>query len=160
MRFTLIKDIRKESAMKPILNGLLLFTFAYLIFDIFVTEGTLGLLPHSIEKTLFGDEENFLDPITQTQFLEYIHMQIFFIMMLLLTLSAVFARLSSKKIFSLLTINMAMMAALLTLLTLALTYLVSPYFLVPYVFTFFVWHISALFMTLYSLWALNFEASI
>ena len=105
MRFTLIKDIKRDNSMKPILNGLLLFTLLYLVSDIFVTYHSFGLFAEQLRTTLFGNEEEFIDPMSQALFLEYIHTQIFFMMMLLLTLSAVFARLCSKKRYMLLFIN-------------------------------------------------------
>lgn len=160
MRFTLIKDITQDKAMRPILNGLLLFTLAYLTLDFIVTNTSLGLTNNSIRVTLLGSEEDFIDPMSKALFLEYIHMQIFFIMMLLLTLSAVFARISNKKLFSLLLINTTMSTALLTLLLLILSFYTMPSLIPLYLISFYLWHIGAIIMTLYSLWGLNFETSI
>ena len=160
MRFTLIKDIKKDTTMGPILNGLLIFTLAYLILDVIVTSSTLGLFFSELTTTLFGDEEEFLDPLSEVLFLEHIHKQIFFMMMILLTLSAVFARVSNKKSYSLLLINTTMLSGLSTLITLILGYYFSTLFVHLYVVSFFLWHLGALVMTLYSLWSLNFEKSL
>ena len=160
MRFTLIKDIKKDRAMRPILNGLLLFTLAYLTLDFIVTNTSLGLTTDTIKVTLLGSEEDFIDPMSESLFLEYIHMQIFFLMMILLTLSAVFARVSNKKTFSLLLINSTMSAALVMLLLLILSFYTTSSFIPLYLISFYLWHIGAIIMTLYSLWSLNFEKSI
>ena len=146
--------------MKPILSGLLLFTLIYLLSDIYFTKLSLGLLSEQIQTTLFGDVDEFLDPISRASFLEYIHMQIFFMMMLVLTLSTVYIRMTNKKTYSLVVVNLLMMSALLTLLTLGLSYFLNAVFINFYVFTFFTWHIVALYMSLSSLWSLNFAKSI
>ena len=160
MRFTLIKDIRQDNSMKPILNGLLIFTLIYLLADIFVTYSSLGLFEEAIKTTLFGDEEEFLDPMSKSIFLEYIHAQIFFMMMLLLTLSAVYARVSNKKTHSILLINIVMISGLLTLISLGVSYFIKAQLIQLYIASFFTWHTTAFYMSSYSLWALNFEKSI
>ena len=146
--------------MKPILSGLLLFALIYLLSDIYVTKLSLGLFSEQIHTTLFGNVEEFLDPISRAFFLEYIHMQIFFMMMLVLTLSTVYIRMTNKKTYSLVVVNLLMISALLTLLTLSLSYFLNAVFINFYVFTFFTWHIVALYMSLSSLWSLNFAKSI
>lgn len=155
MRFTLIKDLKKDRAMRPILSGLLLFMLLYIIADIVVKQQTIGLSSDAVALTLYGNAEEFLDPITESVFLESLHAEVFFLMMILLTLSAVFVRLRSQKRFSLLLLNITMSSALLALITLALSYFFSASFINFYVATFFLWHIGSLLMILLSLWSLN-----
>ena len=154
MRFTLIKDIKKDRAMRPILATLLAFMFLYLLADIFVKEAGFGLFYVELSSTLFGNEEEFLEPITRASFLEFIHAEIFFIMMLLLTLSAVFVRLSNKSNTTLLVLNLVTLSALSSLIFLALSYFYLAFFLYLYIYTFFIWHLGACYMVLYSLWKL------
>ena len=160
MRFTLIKDLAKDRSMKPIINGLLLFTLIYLVSDFYVSNATIGLSFEAVKNTLYGNMDEFLDPISEAIFLEYIHAQIFFMMMILLTLSAIFARLTKQTSFSILIINVLMISALSTLLTLGLSYFSSEEFITPYTTLFGLWHIVALYMILHSLWGLNFAKSI
>ncbi|MDF1883531.1 hypothetical protein JHD49_06215 [Sulfurimonas sp. SAG-AH-194-C21] len=160
MRFTLIKDLKEDMAMKPLLNGLLLFILLYFIADFFVVNASLGLLHEDIKMTLFGNADEFVDPMDKSVFLEYIHGQIFFIMMILLTLSTVYVRLCSIKRYSIIVINTLMLSALLTLISLFLSYFYTPNLLNLYVVSFFIWHILAFIMALHSLWNLNFATSI
>lgn len=152
MRFTLIKDLKKDTTMKPILVGLLLFTLLYLISDIFVKESSFGISIDTVNTSLFGNEEEFIDPLSKSSFLEFWHMQIFFMMMILLTLSAVFVRLVSKA--KLLLLNLLMISALLSLVSLFGAFFLSGAFVQIYVVTFFAWHIFAIYMILASLWSL------
>jgi hypothetical protein len=140
--------------MRPILSGLLLFMLLYIVADIVVKQQTIGLSSDAVALTLYGNAEEFLDPITESVFLESLHAEVFFLMMILLTLSAVFVRLRSQKRFSLLLLNITMSSALLALITLALSYFFSAIFINFYVATFFLWHIGSLLMILLSLWSL------
>ncbi|MDQ7069016.1 MAG: hypothetical protein Q9M40_14205 [Sulfurimonas sp.] len=108
--------------------------YYYFLAEAFIDYNSFGLLYEQINTTLFGDEENFLEPISQASFLEYIHTKIFFMMMILLTLSAVYIRLNtgSSKLFWL---NMMMINALFMLLALALSYFTHSLFIYLYILT-------------------------
>ena len=160
MRFTLIKDLKQDSLMKPILSGLLIFTLLYLVSDIVVKYFSFGIFPDAINLTLFGDEEQFLDPLTKSSFLEFWHMEIFFIMMILLTLSAVFIRLASDDIHKIVIINLVMLLSIISLISILLAFFISKSFVEIYAVSFLSWHILAMYMALYSLWALYNEKSI
>jgi len=160
VRFTLVKDLKKDKTMRPILNGLTLFTLLYLITDIFVKHSSFGVFARDVSLTLFGSEEEFIDPLTQASFLEFWHMEIFFMMMILLTLSAVYIRLSQKSSLRLFILNIVMIFAISSLLSLVLSYFVSPLFVYLYTFSYLLWHIVAIYMSLYSLWYLNYDSSI
>lgn len=155
MRFTLIKDLKNESSMRWILNLLLLFSSLYIAADIFVKYISFGVSISSVKATLFGSEEEFLDPITQGVFLEIIHTEIFFIMMLLLTLSTLFIRLFHPSKVALIVLNIAMISALLSLISLGASFYISALFVPLYILCFYLWHLSALYMSLGSLWRLN-----
>ena len=157
MRFTLIKDLKQDTMMKPILSGLLIFTLLYLISDIFVKSSSFGIFEEMIKATLLGNESEFLDPITTSAFLEFWHMEIFFIMMILLTLSAVFIRLSGAKGFNIIIVNAVMISALISLVALGFSFFVNAAFVQLYVFSFFTWHICAVYMSLYSLLKLYYD---
>jgi len=161
LRFTLIKDIRKDNSMSSILNALLLFTFIYLISDLFVSSTTIGFSNLEIQTTLYGNEEEFLEPITLSSFLEYIHTKIFFMMMTLLTLSAVYLRLMKATSLAIYMVNIVMLSALVTIITLSIIFFLHYSSLLNlYILFFILWHIFALYMTLHSLWKLNYATSL
>ena len=153
MRFTLIKDLKQDQMMKPILSGLLLFTFLYLLSDILVKHYSFGVSIHDVTLSLFGNEDEFLDPMSKASFLEHWHIEIFFIMMILLSLSAVFIRLCTSKI-NMLILNVTLIASILSIISLALAYFVSQGFITIYVVSFFIWHLFAIYMSIASLWNL------
>lgn len=151
MKFTIIKDLKQDSMMKPILSGLLFFTLLYLLSDFFVKYNSLGIFPHAIHLSLFGNKEEFLDPINEVSFLEFWHMEIFFMMMIIFTLSTVYIRLSKASKSAIVVVNIMMISAITSLISLVFSYYFSSNFINIYVVTFFIWHILALFSSLYSL---------
>lgn len=139
--------------MSIILKGFLFFILLYIVSDVFVMKSGFGISTEAVNSTLFGNEEAYIDPINEASFLEFWHTQIFFIMMILLTLSAVFIRVA-KKSRNILT-NALMISALASLVSLPLTYYISGFFVHVYISTYFLWHIMAVYMILYSFWKLN-----
>ncbi len=154
MKFTLVKDIKGDTLMRPLLSGLLFFILLFLSADIFLKDEQIGLTPTHLAQTLFGNEEEYIEPVTEHFLLELMHSDIFFMMMTLLTLSAVYARLCQNKSMRMININAMMISALLSVLFLPLAYYASAHFILPYILAFYSWHILALFMALISLYYL------
>lgn len=140
--------------MRPLLGGLLSFILLFLTADIFLKSDHIGLTPTHLTQTLFGNEEEYIEPISEHFLLELMHSDIFFMMMTLLTLSSVYARLCQNPKIRMVNINAVMIAALLTTLFLPLAYYLSAQFILPYIIAFYSWHILALFMSVASLYYL------
>lgn len=153
----MIKDLKSDSAMRPILSGLLLFILLYLIADFFVKNSSIGLFSDALTLSLLGNADEFLDPISEAYFLELLHAETFFLMMILLTLSTVYIRLYSKAKLSLLLLNITMATAITSLIALGLSFYLSISFINVYVISFFIWHTGAIVMSLLSYWRLYFD---
>jgi len=151
VRFTLVKNLKKDRQMSTILIGLLSAILLYLLVDFFVKYFTIGLTPDALKLSLFGNEEEFVDPMGISSFLEFWHTEIFFIMMILLTLSAIYIRSVSQVKHYKFTLNLVMSSAIVSLVSLPLAYYVSESFVYLYVFTYFLWHLGAIKMSLRSL---------
>jgi len=153
VKFTLINNIQKDEAMSLILKGFLVFILLYLISDILVMNSNFGISIESVNITLFGDEDEYIDPLNEAAFLEFWHTQIFFIMMILLTLNTIFIRVAKRSRNTL--TNLLMISALASLIFLPLAFYISASFVALYIMTFFTWHIVAIYMIFYSFWKLN-----
>lgn len=151
MKFTLIKDLRQDRMMRPILSGLLFFTILYLLTDILVKYNSIGISPDSVKSTFFGNEEEFLEAMSQASFLEFWHTDIFFIMMVVFTLSVIYIRLTKASKTAIIFVNIMMVSAILSLISIALSYFFSSNFINIYLGTFFIWHLVALFSSFHSL---------
>ena len=140
--------------MRPLLGGLLVFILLFLTADIALKNDQIGLTPTQLSQTLFGNEEEYVTPITEHFLLELMHADIFFMMMTLLTLSAVYARLCQNERIRNFNIHTTMITALLSILFLALAYYLSELFIFPFIISFYSWHFLALIMALASLYYL------
>lgn len=146
--------------MKNILQFLLFFILLYLTANLLVKAFSFGLTLDSVALTLFGSEENFIDPLSQASFLEYIHTEIFFIMMVSFTLSAVYIRVATKKLINAPLVSLLMLSGLSSILTLGLAYFVTSKAIVFYLGSFYLWNFLLAYMTLYGLWRLFFAKSL
>lgn len=141
--------------MRPLLSGLMLFTGAFLVADIFLKDQHIGLSIKTISQTLYGNEELFAEPVSEHFVLELLHSDIFFMMMVLLTLSAVYARLCPFKRVAVVVINIAMLAGLSDIVLFALAYFRGSAYIFPWLGAFWIWHAAALFMAAASMLYLN-----
>jgi hypothetical protein len=116
---------------------------------------SFGVLPSMVHQTLYGNEGEYLDPISLASFLEFWHMEIFFIMMILLTLSAVYGRLCENTYTDLIVMNITFMSSIISLIALGLAFYVEELFVSLYSFGFLIWHLFAIYMVLNSLWKLH-----
>jgi hypothetical protein len=153
VKFTLINNIQKDSAMSLILKGFLVFMLLYLISDVLVMNSSFGISVETVNTTLFGNEEEYIDPINEASFLEFWHTEIFFIMMILLTLTAVFIRVAKRS--RIILTNILMISAITSLISLPLAFYMSNIFVNVYITTYFIWHLMAIYMIFYSFWKLN-----
>ena len=156
MRFVLIKDLKQDRSMRPMINFLLAFILLFVIFSPVVQNTTIGLYESKVHTTFFGNEEEFLDPINSDYFLEYLHTQIFLVMMTMITLSAIFVRLSRNIFVTKLLVIITNTAALVFLASLALGYYLSPLFVPLYLLSYYLWLGGAVFMIAQSFVRLNF----
>lgn len=154
MKFTLIKDLKKDRVMKPIISSVLIFSILFIASDLFVKHNGFGITPASIELSVYGDEEQFLDPIGKNVFLEFWHVEIFSVMMVCFLLSTIYIRLSMGSKKALIIVNIMLISAILSLIFLPVLYFFSAVFIYPYLLTFYIWHLCAFFASVISLKAL------
>lgn len=154
MQFTIVKNLKKDTAMSNILKGLLISILLYLIADLLVKYFSIGLTIDALTISLFGSEEEFVEPMSQAIFLEFWHVEIFFIMMILLTLSAIYIRVVNHIKNYKIIFNIVMLSALLSLTALPITYYISSAFIYLYIFGYFIWHLGAIYMASKSIWEL------
>lgn len=150
MRFTLLKDLRKDPLMRPLMGGMLLFLALFLLFDLLNARAMPGWDVEAVSTTLFGNEENFIDPIEPEVFWEMLHTQTFVTMMALITLAALFGRLCENEKAAVILVNVAMLSALFTLLALIAVFYLGSGWIIPYLTAFWLWHIASALMLLVS----------
>lgn len=150
MKFTLIKDLRSNALMRYILLFFSLFIALYLLLDSINHANIIGTHATAIKHTIFGNEEEFLEPISYTSLLEYAHQSIFTVMMLLFTQSAIFIRLFAKRAYCRPILHVTMISALLTQILL-LSLPLHPSLVYLYITGFYLWHLLSLVMSIFAI---------
>ncbi len=140
--------------LRPLLSGLLIFTLFYLSADVILKKDHIGITFETLSSTLYGNEDEFIEPVNFHFLLELSHSDIFFMMMTLLTLSAIFSRLCKLDKTRLILINITMISAILNIATLFLAYFINSFFIYLWIASFWLWHLGASTMSLISLFHL------
>lgn len=151
MKFTLVKELRDDALMRPLLAGLLLFALAFLPSELLLEAERTGVTPETAALTLYGDEANFMDPLPAETLLEQLHAKLFFTMFTLLTLGAVYIRLIGTGRFKMAPLHLTLIAALAEPVLLLLAYCRGEAFLLPWLGAFWLWHLGAILLAFVSL---------
>lgn len=154
MKFTLVKDLKKDALMRPLLTGLLLFLLLFLVSDVLNKKHQIGIGIDGVSSTLYGNEEEFLDPVSIEALLEIAHTDLFFIMMSLLSLSAVFGRLTPATRLNRGMIHAVNLTAFASVALLMIAYYSHPAIAVFWLAAMWGWHALAFWMAAASLYRL------
>ncbi len=154
MKFTLVKDLRQDPLMRPVLSGLLVFLILFFISNLAQKYEQIGLHVKTAALVMYGDEENFIDPISITSLLEILHSDLFMMMMTLLSLSAIYIRLSPHIKLSKIVLHLLMISAIFSILFLLGAYYFHTIFLTLWIIFLWIWHLLALSMSIESLYRL------
>ena len=144
MRFTLIKDLSKHTQMRALLLGMLLFISLFLIVDVLIKDELIGLNVAQVSTTLYGDEEEFIEAINESVLLSMIHSDLFFMMMSLTLLSAIYTRLVGGSKLTNRLISTLFLGALMSLAFLLFAFYFKSFFVQLYLGAFYIWHGVAL----------------
>ncbi len=156
MKFTLNNDYHKSRLMNSLLSGLLLFSLFFLSADLVLKSDHYGYTPEQISTMVYGDADEFIEPIPFISLLEGLHADIFFAMMSLLTLGAIYGRVGRSKTLRIVLINIMMFSALVSLAAPLMVYFISGKWIVVWMASFIIWHASAFFIAIISFFRLKF----
>jgi hypothetical protein len=158
VKFTLNNDLRNNPLMRRLIGGLVFFLLLFLTLDLVYKAYHIGFAPSEVSTYLFGNEEAFVDPVDFTALLESVHADIFFIMMVLLSLGAVYGRLFGSRRYAPLLIHITMCAALIAIIAPLAAYGIASHeraialFVVPFwIAALYIWHLGAILMGVASL---------
>lgn len=141
--------ITKELHHNPLLKVLILFFVAiltlFLFSDILIYHYQIGLTPTLAEECLRGDIETYTEPILFDVLLERVHISIFTSMITLMLLSIIYMRVYNiEKSF---VIHLGFISAILSPITLILSYFYGNIFIVLWISSFLFWHMIALYFS-------------
>ncbi len=156
MKFTLNNDHQASRLMNTLLSGLMVFILLFLVTDLIVKTYHYGFTTDAIATMLYGNEEEFIEPLPFASLLEGVHADIFFAMMTLLTLGAVYGRTGRSKRLRIILVNLMMLTALTAMIAPVLAYVHSAFWITVWIITAVSWHAIAMLVALIALWRLRF----
>ncbi len=147
MKFLATKELKDNTFLKNLLGGLLVLITLFLFLDLLLHHVQIGLSFQSAITTLLGNEEEFIEPLLFDSLLIMIHTNLFFSMLLLLILSAIWIRVSKQPKASKPFLHALFLLAIFAPIFLLLGYFFGAWGIKIWVVMFVLWHILALLMS-------------
>ncbi len=143
MKFLVTKDLAHSTLLTYLISAVVCMLLLYIGFDAVLHAYVIGLDMHSVSVTLFGDVENFVEPILIDSLLLQVHIDLFMTLFALLILSSIYIRLYSSKPMTKWIVHLLFILGMLAPVTLILAYFVSALFTTMWLMSFILWHILA-----------------
>ena len=143
MKFLVTKDLAHSTLLSYLMGSVVFAILMYLGFDMVLHAYVIGLDLHSVSVTLFGDVENFIEPILIDSLLLQVHIDLFMTLFALLILSSIFIRLYSDKVMTKWIVHLLFILGMLAPVMLILAYFVGTFFAAMWLISFVLWHVLA-----------------
>ncbi len=157
MKFLVTKDLAHSTLLTYLMGSVVFAILLYLGFDTVLHAYVIGLDMQSVSVTLFGDVENFVEPILIDSLLLQVHIDLFMTLFALLILSSIYIRLYSDKAMTKWVVHLLFSLGILAPVVLLLAYFVSASFTAIWLISFVFWHILAAMIALIILKKLLFK---
>jgi hypothetical protein len=113
----------------------------YLGFDMLLHAYVIGYDMQSVSITLFGDVENFVEPILIDSLLLQVHIDLFMTLFAILILSSIYIRLYSDNVMTKWVVHLLFSLGILAPVVLLMAYYVSASLTAIWLISFVLWHI-------------------
>ena len=157
MKFLVTKDLAHSTLLSYLMGSVIFAILLYLGFDMVLHAYVIGLDMNSASVTLFGDVENFVEPVLIDSLLLQVHIDLFMTLFALLILSSIYIRLYSDKVMTKWVVHLLFSLGILAPVTLLLAYFVSASFTAIWLISFVLWHVMASIVALIILKKLLFK---
>ena len=157
MKFLVTKDLAHSTLLSYLMGSVIFAILLYLGFDMVLHAYVIGLDMNSASVTLFGDVENFVEPVLIDSLLLQVHIDLFMTLFALLILSSIYIRLYSDKVMTKWVVHLLFSLGILAPVTLLLAYFVSASFTAMWLISFVLWHVMASIVALIILKKLLFK---
>lgn len=157
MKFLVTKDLAHSTLLTYLMGSVVFAILLYLGFDMLLHAYVIGLDMQSVSNTLFGDVENFVEPILIDSLLLQVHIDLFMTLFAILILSSIYIRLYSDKVMTKWVVHLMFSLGILAPVVLLLAYFVSESLTVIWLISFMLWHILAAMVALMILKKLLFK---
>jgi hypothetical protein len=141
MKFLVTKDLEHSRLLSYLMGGVVFAILLYLGFDIVLHAYVIGLDMETISATLFGDLENFVEPILIDSLLLQVHIDLFMTLFAVMILASIYMRLYSSKGVTKWVVHLLFIFGMLAPVAILLAYFVSESFIFIWLLSFLLWHL-------------------
>lgn len=147
MKFLVTKELEQNRLLTLQVLMLTAILTLFVFSDLVLHHFQIGLTPATAMVTILGNEEAFVEPMLLTALLERIHIDIFISMITLMLLVVIYIRLSKNRKNKM--IHLAFLSAILSPISLLMGYFFGEMFIFIWLGLFVLWHMSALYFSVY-----------
>lgn len=157
MKFLVNKDLEHTSLLKNLMAGVVFALFFYFMMDVVLHSYVLGLDVSTLSTTLFGNPDEFIEPILLDTLLLQVHIDLFMALFSIMIVASIYIRLYSKKMMTKWLVHTLFILGLFAPILLMIAYFTNVWFVYLWLVTFILGHLLAMWMSLFILKRLLFK---
>ena len=157
MKFLLNKDLEHSSLLGNLMAGVVFALFFFFLLDVMLHGYVVGLDVPTLSTTLFGNPDEFIEPILLDTLLLQVHIDLFMALFSIMIVASIYIRLYSKKEMTKWLVHALFILGLFTPIFLMLAYFTNVWFVYVWLLTFILGHLLAMLMSLLILKKLLFK---
>jgi hypothetical protein len=157
MKFLVTKDLAHSALLGNLMAGVVLALFFYLMSDIVLHAYVVGLDVTTLSTTLYGNIEEFVEPILIDTLLLQVHIDLFMSLFTIMIVASIYIRLYSTNVMTKWLVHLLFILGLLSPILLMVAYFTTVGFIYAWLVSFMLWHFLGMFISLLILKRLLFK---
>ncbi len=148
MKFLVTKDLQHSALLGNLMTGVVFALLFYFILDMVLHAYVVGLDVPTLSTTLFGNSEEFIEPILIDTLLLQVHIDLFMSLFAIMIVASIYIRLNSTKAMTKRLVHILFILGLLSPLFLMAAYFTNVVFVYVWLVSFILGHLLGMFMSL------------
>ncbi len=157
MKFLVSKDLAHSALLGNLMAGVVSALFFYLVLDIALHAYVVGLDVTTLSTTLYGNIEEFVEPILIDTLLLQVHIDLFMTLFSIMIVASIYIRLYSTNVMTKWLVHLLFMLGLLSPILLMVAYFTNVGFIYIWLVSFILGHFLGIVMSLLILKKLLFK---
>jgi len=148
MKFLITKELSQNSLLNHLMAGVVGAIFLYLILDIVLHHFLFGLGIATLTTTLYGNMDEFIEPILLDTLLLQVHIDLFISLFALMMVGSIYIRLYATHTLTKPLVHLLFILGLLSPLAILVAYFTNVIALYLWLGSFVLWHLLAMVLSL------------
>lgn len=148
MKFLITKELVRSTLLTKLILVVSVALLFYLVLDVVLHGYVIGFNLQGIINTLYGNEEEFIEPIIIDSLLLQVHINLFMSLFSMLIIASIYIRLFSEKKMTKLLVHLLFILGLLAPVALMIAYFTSVWVAYVWIVSFMASHLLSMLMLL------------